>query len=66
MLTSVNDLIDPHTGSWDEELIRTIFNPVDIRRILQIPLSNQGFDDFIAWHVDRRGIFTVYSAYHLQ
>lgn len=66
VLTSVNDLIDPISGNWDEELITTIFNPVDVRRIMEIPLNYNAFDDFIAWHPDRRGIFSVRSAYHTQ
>lgn len=31
-------MIDPHSGEWDEELLRSIFNPVDVHRILQIQL----------------------------
>ena len=52
ILSTVDELIDPNTNTWDEDLIRSIFNPVDTRRILQIPLSYDTFDDFIAWHPD--------------
>ena len=65
-LTKVNDLIDPMTGKWDEELIQSIFNHVDTTRILQIPLNYGAFDDFIAWHPEQRGWFSVKSAYRVQ
>ena len=39
MLSKVDELINPHTGQWDEELIRDIFSPVDVHRILQIQLN---------------------------
>ena len=66
VLTTVNDLIDPTSGNWDEDLITSIFNPVDVRRILELPLNYNAFEDFIAWHPDCRGIFSVRSAYHTQ
>ena len=65
ILTRVCELIDPTSGTWDETLISNLFNPVDSRRILQIPIHLQGFDDFIAWHPNRTGIFLVRSAYHM-
>lgn len=45
ILTRVCELIDPVTSEWDEHLMQSIFYPVDVRRILQIPI--QAFDDFI-------------------
>ena len=30
VLSSVNDLIDPTSREWDEDLIKSIFNPVDV------------------------------------
>jgi hypothetical protein len=64
--TKVSELIDPVTGAWDEELLRSLFFEVDVRRILEIPLHNQGFDDFIAWAYNNHGRYTVRSCYHLQ
>ena len=37
-----------------------------MRRILQIPLNHQAFDDFIAWHANKTGTFSVRSAYKIQ
>jgi hypothetical protein len=64
--TKVSELIDPLTGQWDGALLDQLFNPLDAQRILQIPIHNQGFDDFIAWRLNSHGSFTVKSAYHSQ
>jgi hypothetical protein len=48
LLRTVNDLIDPATNSWDEELVRSIFLQVDVERILRIQLSQHLSDDFVA------------------
>lgn len=66
ILTQVSKLIDPNIERCDEELIRSIFNPVDIRRILQILSNIQAFYDFIAWNPDQKGIFSVRTAYKIQ
>jgi hypothetical protein len=44
----VDQLIDPMTSLWDEELVRFLFLPVDAERILRIPLSPRLTEDFIA------------------
>jgi hypothetical protein len=59
--TKVHELIDPTTGVWDKELPRNLFCDVDVNIILQIPLHNQGFDDFIAWTFTKHGKYTVRS-----
>lgn len=66
ILTKVCELIDQVQGTWDEDLVRNIFNPVDARRILQIPLNHHAFEDFIAWQPNKSGIFSVKTAYHMQ
>jgi hypothetical protein len=50
----VDELIDPVTGAWDEELIQLIFNPLDVDRTLRIPLNENMTNDFIAWHMTNR------------
>ena len=47
MLTTVDELINPITGTWDEELIKDLFWTVNANRILQIPLV-QGREDVVA------------------
>lgn len=66
MVSSVNDLVNPMTGAWDDDLIKTIFNPVDARRILQISLNYGAFEDFIAWNPDHKGYFLVRSVYRVH
>ncbi|XP_071674470.1 uncharacterized protein [Lolium perenne] len=66
VLTKVSDLIDHNTRQWDEELIRDIFWQIDAERILQIPLAVGMMDDFVSWHYNRNGLFSVKSAYHLE
>lgn len=66
LISKVSDLIDPTWGLWDEQLINSIFLPVDAMRILRIPLSPNGFDDFVAWHYNCSGTFSVRSTYHVE
>jgi hypothetical protein len=46
--TRMLGLISTTTSRWDEQLLHEIFNPVDVRRILQIPLNYRGLEDFVA------------------
>ena len=64
LLSRVEELIDPGTGTWDEQLVRDIFWAEDVQHILATPTS-PGHEDAIAWHYDRRGIFSVKSVYHV-
>jgi hypothetical protein len=64
--TKVSDLIDPVTEAWDEPLLRSFLSPVDVERILEIPINHQGFDDFLSWNQISHGRYTVHSRYHLQ
>jgi hypothetical protein len=66
ILRKVSDLIDPISGIWDSELIQGIFHPIDANGILQIPLHYNVFDDFVAWHGTKSGVFSVRSAYHIE
>jgi hypothetical protein len=50
VLKTVNELIDPISYTWDEELERSLFMQIDAERILRIPLSTQLSDDFVSWH----------------
>jgi hypothetical protein len=61
----VNELIDPSTGQWDVAMVQQTFHPDDVQTILAIPVGGD-FDDYIAWHFDKKGVFTVKSAYKVQ
>jgi hypothetical protein len=62
ILSNVDDLIDPGTGSWDVELVRDIFWEEDAQLILALPV-NEGRDNVLAWYYDKHGIFSVKSTY---
>lgn len=47
LVTKVEELINPVTGLWDQDLLRSLFWPVDVNQILQIPLS-LGREDTVA------------------
>jgi hypothetical protein len=64
IITTVSELINPITETWDEELIRDNFTAEDTRDILSIPLCLD-MEDYVAWHLDSKGIFSVKSAYRL-
>ena len=66
MLGRVEELIDLHSGQWDEELVRSIFSPVYVHRILQIPLQIEVMYDFIAWYHTRSSTFFVRFVYHVE
>jgi ribonuclease HI len=66
LLRTVEELINPTTGQWDEELIRDTFHPLEVQKILEIPISPNLEEDFVAWHKTRTYIFSVRSAYYTE
>ena len=64
IITTVSELINPITETWDEELIRDNFTEEDAREILCIPVRAD-MEDWLAWHYDSKGQFSVKSAYRV-
>ncbi|PNT62195.1 hypothetical protein BRADI_5g26948v3 [Brachypodium distachyon] len=64
-LEMVTELIDTSSFSWNQALITQHFHLDDVPLILSIPLRAQS-EDFIAWHFDGRGLFSVKSAYKVH
>jgi hypothetical protein len=64
-LIMVDELIDGTTGTWKRSLIEQCFLPADVPIILSIPLREQS-EDFVAWHFDSKGLFSVKSAYKVH
>ncbi|KAA3482988.1 reverse transcriptase [Gossypium australe] len=61
----VADLIDRNNREWDRDLIVNTF-PADVADlILQIPLSLEPHEDFLAWRGESSGVFSVRSSYKL-
>jgi hypothetical protein len=61
----VSDFINGTTVTWNEEKLRQFLLPMDVEVAMQIPLNGHRHDDFWSWHYDRRGAFTVRSAYKM-
>jgi hypothetical protein len=55
----------PGRREWDEQLIRTHLYPHDAEEVLKVRLTERAEEDFIVWHFERSGVFTVKSAYRL-
>lgn len=60
----VSQLIDRVHHKWDEELIRAMFNSDDQQAIIEIPIVRHGGMDELIWTHEKKGHFSVCSAYH--
>lgn len=63
-LRRVADLIS-EGGVWNQALLSKHFCQADIEEILKIKLTTRHDADVIAWAPDRRGLFSVSSAYKM-
>ena len=61
----VSTLIDHETRRWKVELIRAVFLPFEADTILTMPLSYNLPEDKLIWTGNRRGDFTIKSAYYI-
>jgi hypothetical protein len=61
----VHELINHTEAAWNTDLVRQVFLPMDADAILSIPLCTRIVEDFWAWHFEKRGIFSVRSAYRM-
>ena len=62
---SVSELWILGWKEWDIELVEEIFSESDACEIASIPLSSRCQEYTLIWHHDRRGRYTVKSAYHI-
>jgi hypothetical protein len=62
-VVTVDELIDPVQHQWRSEKIHEIFLASDAHAILQIPLCRSAGDDWLAWHYEKSGVYSVRSAY---
>ncbi|KAJ9153303.1 hypothetical protein P3X46_026756 [Hevea brasiliensis] len=60
----VSDLITD--GAWNIDLVNRVFNERDRKLILSIPLRRSSSIDLQFWKHDKRGSYSVSSAYKLQ
>ena len=61
----VNQLMYPDRKEWNVGLIREIFHSFDADDICRISIPRSNVKDYIAWHTEKNGIFSVRSAYKL-
>ncbi|XP_024190432.1 uncharacterized protein LOC112194424 [Rosa chinensis] len=60
---TVADLIDPQSRTWIQASVQRLFPPTVAEKILCIPLRHQAVQDRLCWIPEKRGLFTVKSAY---
>lgn len=63
-LVLVEDLID-ESKNRNIPLLSHLFSDVEVQSILSLSLSFRLPNDKLIWHYDRKGIFSVKSAYHV-
>ncbi|XP_061993843.1 uncharacterized protein LOC133711764 [Rosa rugosa] len=62
-LELVSSLMQSDRRSWNVEVVQSLFLPDISNKILAIPLSRQHAADKLIWSPERRGRFSVKSAY---
>ena len=60
----VSVLINKDTRRWKADVVRSLFLPFEVRTILHIPLSHNLPKDQIIWVGNKKGEFTMKSAYY--
>ena len=61
----VSNLIDEETKSWKVDVLEQYFYQHDVEVIKTVKISWRPSEDFVAWHFEKSGCFTVRSAYKL-
>jgi hypothetical protein len=60
-----SELINATSATWDRQKLHAHLLPANVEAILNIPLCTRRQDDVWAWHHERSGIFSVWSAYQM-
>ena len=61
----VSALIDQDTTRWRKDVLDGIFFSFEVKNILSIPIPHYPQEDQLIWVGNKKGIFTVKSAYFL-
>ncbi|XP_050233384.1 uncharacterized protein LOC126681873 [Mercurialis annua] len=61
--TTVSSLLKVDSKDWDVDVITDVLCIRDAQEILKIPLTSSCNDDKWSWRFDRKGLYTVRSAY---
>lgn len=62
---TINSLMNSYDKSWNEQVVRQVFSADIADKILRTPLIPQVDEDKIIWKAERRGRYSVRSAYKL-
>lgn len=65
LIQRVCELINLVTNQRDEDLVKSVLNEEDVGVILGIPLW-ENIEDFLGWHFDSKGLFSVKSTYKVS
>jgi hypothetical protein len=60
---TVQELMDVHSNSWDDNLINQLFLPIEAQKILQIPIMDKAYNDVLTWPGTLDGNYTVKTGY---
>ncbi|PIN13394.1 hypothetical protein CDL12_13981 [Handroanthus impetiginosus] len=59
----VCELIDEGNRMWKEDVLHNLLWPVDVDRVLQVPLASAPSEDTLTWWFSKHGQFSVRSCY---
>ncbi|XP_021603865.1 uncharacterized protein LOC110608888 [Manihot esculenta] len=62
---NVCDLLEDNGRKWNIALLLDLFSIKDIRAIITIPISLNSREDTLMWYFDKKGLYTVKSAYRV-
>ncbi|KAF7826284.1 Transposon TX1 uncharacterized 149 kDa protein [Senna tora] len=60
---TVSDLIQHNIGSWNLDLLRSVYNPITVNSITSHPISITGCKDRMIWNASSDGQYTVMEGY---
>lgn len=60
----VAELINQETATWNEPLIRSLFDDQRVREILATPIELPTEEDRMVWVKNKKGTYTVKSGYY--
>ena len=61
----VSELFLSGSRRWDINLINHLFYPHDADEVLKVHVQSSGKGDFIVWHCEKNGLFSIKSVYNL-
>lgn len=63
--TKVEALIDLVNHCWRHDIIKEVLFPIDVERVLQVPIDMSGCSDDRVWAGSKDGLFRVRDVYSL-